>query len=104
MAQHDVYRNPSPRSRATLPYLLDVQADLLSRLTTRLVVPLARVGVGPKPIQTLNPTLYVEGEAVVLLTEQMASVHTRDLGEPVAKLQAERATIVAALDLIFTGF
>lgn len=40
MAQFDVYENPDPNSKATVPYLLDVQADLLNKLATRVVVPL----------------------------------------------------------------
>jgi toxin CcdB len=37
MAHFDVHENPSRRSRARVVYLLDVQADMLSDLATRLV-------------------------------------------------------------------
>jgi toxin CcdB len=40
MARFDVHENPSRRSRARVVYLLDIQADMLSDLATRLVVPL----------------------------------------------------------------
>jgi len=40
MAQFDVYRNAHPATRARVPYLLDVQSDLLETLATRVVVPL----------------------------------------------------------------
>jgi hypothetical protein len=39
MAQCDVFLNEVPESRASTPYLLDLQADLLSGLDTRLVAP-----------------------------------------------------------------
>ncbi|MGH8711698.1 MAG: CcdB family protein, partial [Burkholderiales bacterium] len=42
MAQFDVYRNANPATRARIPYLLDVQSDLLEPLTTRVVVPLCK--------------------------------------------------------------
>lgn len=42
MAQFDVYRNANPATRARIPYLLDVQLDLLDPLATRVVVPLCK--------------------------------------------------------------
>lgn len=42
MPQFDVYRNRNPRSRRSIPYLLDVQSDLLTALSTRVVVPLIK--------------------------------------------------------------
>lgn len=42
MAQFDVYINPNTATRKVIPYLLDVQADLLDTLTTRVVVPLIK--------------------------------------------------------------
>jgi toxin CcdB len=40
MAQFDVYLNPNTATRNVIPYLLDVQAELLDSLATRVVVPL----------------------------------------------------------------
>ena len=40
MAQFDVYLNPNSSTRRNIPYLLDVQADLLDAMATRVVVPL----------------------------------------------------------------
>lgn len=40
MARFDAHENPSRRSRARVVYLLDIEADMLSALATRLVVPL----------------------------------------------------------------
>ena len=39
MAQHDIYRNPDPATAGDIPYILDLQCDLLSHLATRVVVP-----------------------------------------------------------------
>ena len=38
MAQYDLYANSNPETSETIPYLLDVQADLLDNLATRVVV------------------------------------------------------------------
>lgn len=40
MARYDVYRNQSARGADDTPFLLDVQADMLAQLRTRVVVPL----------------------------------------------------------------
>jgi toxin CcdB len=55
MARFDVCRNPDPRSREAMPYLLGVQSDLLDVLTTRVVVPLITAQAMGKPANYLNP-------------------------------------------------
>ena len=104
MAQFDVYRNSNSATRARIPYLLDVQAQLLEALATRIVVPLAKPEIlGGKPAERLNPQFEVEGRKVVMLTPELAGVSRKSLGEVVGDLAAERDKIIAALDLAFTG-
>lgn len=55
MAQFDVYENPNPDTQKTVPYLLDVQADLLADLATHVVVPLVPVAIMGKAARYLNP-------------------------------------------------
>ncbi len=105
MPQFTVYRNKSAQSRGGIPFLLDVQNDLLSDLKTRVVIPLySKTLLGTKPITRLVPEVQVEGKKLVLMTPQLAGVAVKDLGEPVASLVERRADIVAALDLLITGF
>jgi toxin CcdB len=104
MAQFDVYRNPNPATRTRIPYLLDVQAELLDALATRVVVPLCRPDVlSGKPAERLNPQFELEGRKVLMLTPELAGVSRKALGERVANLADERTAIIAALDLVFTG-
>jgi len=104
MAQFDVYRNPNPATRTRIPYLLDVQAELLDALATRVVVPLCRPDVlSGKPAERLNPQFELEGRKVLMLTPELAGVSRKALGERVANLADERSAIIAALDLVFTG-
>jgi toxin CcdB len=42
MTQFTAYKNKNPRSKVTYPLLLDVQADLLDDLQTRIVIPLTK--------------------------------------------------------------
>jgi len=104
MAQFDVYRNAHPASRTRLPYLLDVQSDLLDTLATRVVVPLCKPEVlRGKLAERLNPVLEVEGRKMVLLTPELAGVSRKALGEKIANLASRRDSIIAALDLVITG-
>lgn len=38
VAQFDVYLNPSPRSREEIPFVVDIQSDLLADLNARLAI------------------------------------------------------------------
>jgi len=103
MAQFDVYINPNPVTRKLVPYLLDVQADLLDSLATRVVVPLVATEQLGKAAKQLNPQFKIKGIAVTMSTPELAGVAKRSLGEKVASLKPKRDEIIAALDLLFTG-
>jgi len=102
MAQFDVYRNTNPASAEHIPYLLDVQTDLLDSLNTRVIVPLEICGHG-KPAETLTPVFEVEATKVMMSTPELAGIHTRHLGEYVTSLAAQRQAIIAALDFLISG-
>jgi toxin CcdB len=103
MAQFDVCRNTNPAPSRVIPYLLEVQSDLLDVLATRVVVPLVLATEMGKTAKTLNPQFEIEGVSVVMSTPEIAGVPCRVLGEKVASLQQQRKEIIAALDLLFTG-
>ena len=103
MARYDVHRNPNPRSRMHNPYLLDVQADALTGLKSRVVVPFSPVEEAPMTPRALYPLFEVEGRAMVMLTPLVAGVPLSSLGERVGTLQDEGVTLLAALDLLLTG-
>ncbi len=103
MAQFDVYPNPNPATRKNIPYLLDVQADLLNMMATRVVVPLVLAEVRGQGVKQLNPHFKIKGVALVMSTAELAGVSARILGEKVITLKSKRDEIIAALDLLFTG-
>lgn len=104
MAQFDVYRNANAAQAKRIPFVVDVQSDLLDHLATRVVVPLADPKViESKPAKTLNPAFVIEGRRVIMLTPQLAGIPRKALGKKVSELHDKRAEIVAALDLTFTG-
>lgn len=102
MAQFRVYRNPRP-SADQVPYLLDVQTDLLP-LATRVVVPLVASESFRGRMTRLHPVWSLEGREVVMSTADLASVPKRDLREPVADLTPARDEVLGALYLLLTGY
>lgn len=103
MAQFDVYRNPNPNTNRVVPYLLDVQTDLLDRLATHVVVPLVMATELGKPAEHLNPQFEIEGRIVVLSTAEIAGIPKQSLGDLVLSLPRKRDEIITALDFLFTG-
>lgn len=94
-----MYRNPEGDG-----YLVDLQADLLEHLDTRIVAPLIPLDRAPQPAATLNPVVDVAGERVVMATQFMPAVPATMLRSPVARIDAHRTEITAAADLLFQGF
>ncbi|HXU65810.1 MAG TPA: CcdB family protein [Casimicrobiaceae bacterium] len=104
MARFDVYRNENTQSGKRFPFFLSVQSELLEPLATCVVVPLGRATVvANRPAQTLTPTLDVNGEALVMYTPEIAAVYANVLRKHVCNLGAQHATIVRALDFLFSG-
>ena len=104
MARFDVFRNPSRRSRERVPFLLDIQADLLSGLVTRLVVPLVAAAEFGPPIEKLNPVFRIAGRAHVMATAEMAAVPIKSVGEKAATLEQHSTEILAAIDFLISGY
>ncbi|HET6306995.1 MAG TPA: CcdB family protein [Rhodopila sp.] len=101
MARFDVHPTPG---RATHGFVLEVQADLLSHLATRAVVPLLRREDASLPIRDLNPSFEINGESYVMLAQAIASVPVKELGATVASLKDRRDDITRALDILLAGF
>jgi toxin CcdB len=104
MAQFDVFDNPNEETNQTVPYLLDIQADLLDGLSTRVVVPLIAASAMGKAIEHLNPQFTIGNIAVVMSTAELAGIPLRSMGEKVSSLKDQRQEIISALDFLFTGF
>ena len=84
--------------------VLDMQADVLSHLLTRLVAPLVPEA-GTRPVTILEPVLDVQGARLVLLTSEMMTIRAKLLREPPeARLIDADYTIRNALDMMFSGF
>lgn len=101
--QYTVFHNANPQTRAAVPFLLNVQSDLIDRAATCVVVPLIPLARAATPATRLMPEFEVDGARMVMDTLQLAGVPRKALGKPVADLSTERAAILAALDLLISG-
>jgi toxin CcdB len=98
MARYDVF------ARAGGGYLLDIQADLLGQFKTRAVVPLLPVDTAPPPTRKLHPVFDIDGHRLVMATQLIGTISTKELAEPRTNLLHHHDEIVAALDMLFQGF
>ncbi len=99
MAKYDVFPNPSGEG-----FLLELQADLLSDLNTRVMAPLLPATPSVKVIRRLNPSFVIDGKQYVLFTHLIATVAVARLAEPRTNFHRHQDEIVAALEMLFQGF
>ncbi|TMQ09646.1 MAG: plasmid maintenance protein CcdB [Deltaproteobacteria bacterium] len=100
MAQFDVFRI---KSGGIYPLVVDVQADVHTKLVTRIVVPMALRSRYAQPASRLTPTVKVRDAEYVVLFPLMAAVPHASLGEVVGSLAPHRGALISALDLLITG-
>ena len=105
MSQFTLYANQNKDSKDAYPYFVDIQNDLLNNLNTRLVIPLASLShLSNRNIDRLCPKLEFNNQTYVLLTQQMTNIPVTALTEPVNSVASMRNQILAAIDLLITGF
>ncbi len=104
MAQFWVYENTNRTTKQRVPYLLDIQSDLLNDLQTTVVIPLGLKATIDKAAMTrLCPLLEIEEREFVALTSQLAGVERRVLGKEIGDFSHYRTDIIAAVDFLISG-
>lgn len=98
MAQFDFYKAPQSHG-----YLLDIQADLLDTLDTRVVVPLLPIEVFPTSARGLNPEFDIDGQRYVMVTEFVGAISRIELNQPTGSLENQRNIIIRAIDVLLAG-
>ncbi|MEO8203821.1 MAG: CcdB family protein [Betaproteobacteria bacterium] len=103
MARFDVRANLHRASRDRVPYLVELQADLLADLDTRLVAPLVPAARFGPPASRLNPVLRIGSRNFVMDTALTAGIPAAQLGERVASMGERSAELLGALDFLVSG-
>ena len=103
MARFEVRENLNRATRARVPYLLELQANMLSPLDTRLVAPLLPAAEFGPAAARLNPAFRVGNRNFVMDTALMAGVPRKLLGAKVASLAERAAEILDAVDFLVSG-
>jgi toxin CcdB len=98
MARFDVYEIPSTGGLA-----VDVQADLLGHLKTRVVVPLVDGPEGDWSMPRLTPKIVFDGKHWTLGTPFIIGVPIRELAGPIGSVADQEYPISLAIDLVLTG-
>ncbi|WP_183713599.1 MULTISPECIES: CcdB family protein [unclassified Rhizobium] len=90
--------------RQSRTLVLDLQADLLDRLSTRIMAPLLRAEDVLTPIARLNPQFTIADETYIMATQLMAAIPLAEIGELITDLSSHGDQITAATDFLFQGF
>ena len=102
MARFDIYKYGGK----AVPFVLDVQADLLSDLNTCAVIPLVPEKQAMKEVLSkLKPIIQVDGLNYILMTTDIGTVTRSSLGEHITNVENDyRQEITEAIDFLFQGF
>jgi toxin CcdB len=84
--------------------VVDVQAEVLDFMATRVVVPLSLVGEGVKPVAGLNPVFELDGMPHIFVAQAIATLPAKALQRPVGTLAAYHDDVTRALDILLLGF
>lgn len=89
MGRFDIYSNPG-RSKGSVPYLVDVQSNVISGSATRVVVPLRTLaGFASLTLPAdLFPIITVDGKNYLLDTPQMGAIPLSELKVKAGSAQA----------------
>lgn len=98
MARYDIF----PGENGVL--LIDVRADRLEALANYVLIPLLPTSKAPHPVYGLNPTIALDGEDYVLMTQLIAAAPRKLFGKPIGSASDHHDTISRALDVLLTGF
>ena len=102
MARFDVYCNPGKNHNA-IPYLVEVQSNVISGLATRIVIPL-RTMAGLSTLALpgdLFPMIVLDGIEYFLDTPQMGAIPLSELKVKAGSVRDQQFAIQTALDRVF---
>lgn len=100
MARFDVYA-----LNGVGPLVVDIQADILSRLDSRVVVPLLPAEqAGSQAMSRLVPPIKLNGIEYRLMTPELSGIPAAYLKSSIGTVADQHHVIVDAVDFLLQGF
>lgn len=102
MIQGTIFRRPDNQD---YPYFVIAQSGQLDDLNTRVIIPLVRWHPSLPGMNKINPTITIDDERFILMTQLIQTVYLHQLDEDdVHSYRPEmRDMIVSAVDFLITG-
>jgi toxin CcdB len=97
VARFDLYRRQGR-------LVVDVRANIIPFVGTRLVIPLYQLGEVPRSMAKLHPVLAIHGQPFVLATHLMAAVPAIELGSAIGSVDEHYDSITEAISVVLNGF
>jgi len=105
MAQFDISKNNSKTSKNDVPYIMEIQSESVSILDTRIVVPLRKAENNlDKMISKIHVSIEVGNKKYIAFISEMAAIPSGIMSSAISNGGLKRTEIIAAIDLLFTGF
>nr|WP_315252889.1 CcdB family protein [uncultured Duganella sp.] len=105
MARFDIYGNTG-KNRSKVPFLLDIQSNVISGLATRIVIPLRPLSLLPSVHLPTDifPMIDIDDKQYFLDTPQLGAIPLAELKNKVGSARNRQAAIQGALDRVFGGY
>lgn len=102
MKQGTIFRRPG---NASYPFFIIAQTGQLDDLNTRVIIPFVRWKPSLPGMTKINPTVQIEGEAFILMTQLIQTVFLHELDEQCFHSHRPdlKDTLVSAVDFLVTG-
>lgn len=102
MIQGTIFRRPDNQD---YPYFVIAQSGQLDDLNTRVIIPLVRWRPSLPGMNKINPTIMIDGERFILMTQLIQTVYLHQLDEDDIHSYCPemRDMIVSAVDFLVTG-
>ncbi|MBI1197393.1 MAG: hypothetical protein GC203_05980 [Phenylobacterium sp.] len=103
MLQFDVYRNPSSRSRAQIPYVVLLQSHFFEGVPTVIVAPLL-IDDGISAYSDASVKVAFRDASYVVSIPELAGIDRKALHSREGSLGAYEDELRRSLERVFTGF
>jgi toxin CcdB len=104
MPQFDAFAYPVPALRRAYPLAVNLRSDLFPGSDRIIIAPMVRRAQLPGVAGRLAPVVRIDADEYVVIIDRLVSMPARAVPQRMANLAAHRESLIAAIDLLFSGF